>query len=276
MEQTNSSDQELAAIIKHTEKYWVGFDKFNSEDFFSSLWLQSTESTKNRFSANVFTDFVEIFSNIQNRNPEKTISINQLSSHNIGINLLVSSMILEDHFSSRENWNFEKTANKILSNLKSEFPECLNIKPIGSKEMKDNYTEHDGMLDFDTKKANKEFAGAYSGTATTQSFPVRISLPYAMHDHVSNRQSPLTILVHAVLGHAYVFNENTNSSKMKAELKIIEKTLEKSLMSSENIEIELSPLSQVVFKLAACENKKESLPEIIKSLDNKHQNKKTM
>lgn len=222
------TDKELQAIIDYVTQNWDGFDTVDAKEFFSKVWQLSLEKTKNRFNEYAFTDLVEKwnseredYSKWQEAGAKfkekdlRTILIDD-EIKQIPMKILMSTMQLHRYL--RNNWDYEQNVNRIIAEIKEVFPDAKKLKPKGWSELAKNYSEYDGMEEFDDQKAKEEFKGTQFELASSYSFEIRIALPHVMYDDKEQGRKPLEVLVGAVLGHACCVSENNNATKMLKEL----------------------------------------------------------
>jgi hypothetical protein len=219
---------ELKAITQYVTSNWSGFDKIDAEEFFKKAWKLCVEKTKNQIDPYKFTDLVEEWqeeredhsnwkaagSKIKEKDLKSELHDDAIAQ--IPMNILFGTMGLERFL--RNNWDYEKAVNDIIAEVKAEFPEVSRAKPKGWAKLAKDYSDYDGMNEFDKGKAKKEFGGMDSGTAGSFPFEVRVSLAQVMYDDKCQGRKPLEVLIGAMVGHAYVMNQRNNASKVLHEL----------------------------------------------------------
>lgn len=221
------ANNELKAMTNYITNNWDGFDEVNAEKLFTAIWDTCLDKTKNVFDNYGFTDLVQSWSDERRDYNNWKKSGTNISENDFNKQLqndLVNELpmqimfkIMELHSKYRKDWDYEKVEKIITNTIKNDFPESTKLKPKGWEKFKKNYHDYDGMSNFDSAKAKKEFGGMHSGIGCPP-FEVRVALPYVMYDDTNQSRKPLEVLVGAVLTHAYVMNERNNTALMLREL----------------------------------------------------------
>lgn len=251
------SEKELLAITNYVASTWDGFDKVNAPEFFSKIWNDVTTLTKNKFTEHAFHNLVIHIMDEYPAGAEPKIINEKIKPSDLLRSLMIGKSYLSDM--TNQNWDYEKNVNKILVEVKKEFPDAGKLKPKGWSKMAKGYNDYDGMEELDGTELKANFKGMHSGTAGSASFEVRVSLPHVIYDDKCQGRKPLEVLVGAILGHAYVMSEHNNSSKMLTEwVELCNK-----LKTSNSIQHEFKePLNQALYAMIDSEvfdNNPESL-----------------
>ena len=254
-------DKELLAITNYVASTWDGFDKVNAPEFFSKIWNDVTELTKNKFDQHAFHNMVVKLRDDYPSGSEPKLINDKIESSGLVIGIVLGRSSLADIVNG--NWDYEKNVNKILAEVKKEFPDAGKLKPKGWSQMAKGYSDYEGMSDLDHESLRASFKGMDSGTAGASSFEVRVSLPHVMYDDKCQGRKPLEVLVGAMLGHAYVMAEQNNSSKMLTEWVSLMDKLETSNAVQHQFK---EPLNQALYEMIVSEKFEGNNPKVLNIL----------
>lgn len=210
---TINTKKELDAINDYISQTWDGFSNTNINELLSQIWTSAIKKTKNQFSEYLFTDIGELFRSLNDN--QKFIINKKINSSDLGINLILYPNKITRII--RNEWDFEKKVNEIISEISLNFSDLENIHPKGWEKLSENYNDYDGMDNDELYNTTSLFKGTNSNTAGAPSFEIRVSLPHVMYDDKEQGRSPLETLVGSMLGHAYFISENNNGKKIQKE-----------------------------------------------------------
>lgn len=229
--------KELDYLIEFTQKKWS--DNGDLSKIITAIWNSVEPLTVNMFDRYGFIDSTLPWAKQREDSPKWN---NHLSKHEKDLIYIYDAIhsFLRD-FSSSANrlydismkkWNYEKIVKKITSDIKNEFKNTSDIKPIGWEELARNYTNYDGMDEYSRKSQNKDkkaFKGCDSSGSTSFGFPGRTALPYVMYDDKCQGRKPFEVLVGAVLAHVFFVNTHNNTIKILDNLNEMKKEWDKDI-----------------------------------------------
>jgi len=267
-------EKEFNLIKNYIIQTWNGFNKVESDSFFEYIWSSCMQQTQSNFNEYGFTDFIKTWDEERKdydnwKDVESPITkanfINELSKDEV-VKLPAQILIKQMHLRNMLNKNlrYDDVVEELVSEVKAMFPDASKLRPKGWNALKKTYNDFDGMEEFDSEKAKKEFGGMNSGTAGSYPFEIRVSLPYVMYDHISGSEKALNVLVGAIYAHAYALNANNNTSEMLTELsKLKDKYDQPEYYKTPVTEIDFEfkvPLNQELFYMIAKDN-----PNVLKN-----------
>lgn len=226
------SDIEINHLVEFVKNRWS--DTGNLEKVMRSAWEMSEPLTKNFFDQYGFTDFVTNWTDSRENSPkwkisdeEKSLISTYDSIYSFAYSVLISSGKLEKIIS--ENFNYESTVKKMMTELRSQYENTASFKPLGWKELAKNYSDFDGYEEYTKKQEKidkKEFKGANSDSATSGGFHSRVVLHNVMYDDKCQSRKPLDTLVGATLAHRYFVSSHNNTLEIIEELEKVKNFFE--------------------------------------------------
>lgn len=257
-------DHELKAITNYITNTWNGFTDERSSDFFKTVWDTANDLLKNNYDPYLLADFRDSLKLLRN-SPE--FKINGMSSKDFPIYFMLSNSSFKETI--MKDWDYESVVDKIVLEVKKDFPFASKARPINYKNFAKDYEDYKGMSELNSQELKKLFGGMHSGTATSNSFEKRTALPHVMYDDKCQGRKPIVTLVGAMVGHAYLMNEQNNGYKMLEEWLELKKQMRDNPGQDINFEFKL-PLNQALFHVI--KNEGDITPEALKILgivDNK-------
>ena len=225
-------DIEINHLVEFVKKRWS--DNGNLENIMRSAWAMSEPLTKNFFDHYAFTDFVTNWIDSRENSPkwkisdeEKSLISTYDSIYSFAYNVLISSGKLHKIIS--EDFKYESTVNKMMTELRSQYDNTASFKPLGWKELAKNYSDFDGYDEYVKKQEKidkKEFKGANSNSATSGGFHYRVVLHNVMYDDKCQGRKPFETLVGALLAHRYFVSSHNNTLEIMEELEKVKNFFE--------------------------------------------------
>lgn len=200
-------DNEKEAIFDYLKNNWDGFENDEQlKNFINLTFDKSLELNKKIFDEYYFSKYRNtIFNNFLDKN----IKVNNIDLKNY---LTKTLLLIFDFKDEQEEMIINNSYEKKLNILKKEIQNFkLNVKPKGWKELAKNYCDFDGMEDLDIEKLKDEFKGLISSSPSSESFPIRLSLPHVMYSVKCQSETPVSCLLGAIFSHAYDFTKKQSN-----------------------------------------------------------------
>lgn len=267
-EQVNSNlvnpDNELKSITNYITKTWDGFTDEKTNAFFKTVWDTANDLLKNNYDPYLLAEFRDSLKKMRDL-PE--FKINGISSKDFPIYFMLSNSSFKEKI--MKDWDYESVVDNIVLQVKKDFPFASKARPKNYKTMAKDYRDYQGMAELNGKKLKQLFGGMHSGTASSHSFEIRTALPHVMYDDKCQGRKPITTLVGAMVGHAYLMNENNNGYKMLEEWLDLKNKIDNNPGQDIYFEFKM-PLNQALFHVI--KNEGDITPEALEILgiiDNK-------
>lgn len=253
-----SSEHELKAIINYITKTWDGFTDEKTSEFFKTVWDTANDLLKNNYDPYLLAEFRDSLKLLRN-SPE--FKINGMSSKDFPIYFMLSNSSFKEKI--MKDWDYERVVDNIVAEVKNNFPFASKARPKNYKNFAKDYEDYKGMAELNSKELKELFGGMDSGTATSHSFEKRTALPHVMYDDKCQGRKPIVTLVGAMVGHAYLMNENNNGYKMLSEWLELKKKIRDNPGQDIDFEFKL-PLNQALFHVI--KNESDITPEALQIL----------
>lgn len=217
----NSKDKidtnlELQHLTQHIKDTWVNIP--NLDEVMKLAWDIALDKTKHMFDHYGFLDIIEDIQNSRKKSNQWKLPKDELAFissydavYELGHELLLGSSQLERII--MRDWNYSNVCHEIESAIKTQY-DIKKLKPLGWSKLSKNYSEYDGMEEYDQEAIDKKFNGINSGGVASGGFTVRTSLPQVMYDDKEQGRKPFHTLVGAIIGHAYAVSKRNTTLEM--------------------------------------------------------------
>ena len=215
---------ELQHLIEHIKDSWENVSDL--ESIMTIAWTISLEKTKHMFDQYSFFEITEKIEE-KRKDPKKWSHLPKEyldyiptydAIYKIGRDLIMGSSQL-DRIIMRD-WKYENVCTEIEKAIKETY-DIKKLKPIGWTKLSKNYSDFDGMEEYDQKSVNKKFKGIDSGGPVSGNFTYRTSLAQVMYDDKCQGRKPFNTLVGSIVAHAYAVSKRNNTIEMINDIKCI-------------------------------------------------------
>jgi len=123
------------------------------------------------------------------------------------------------------DWDYSDFINLVQKDCKVKFNGLTKLKPNTYKEFTKDYSAFSGMEEYADSQQQideDEFDAVDSGTASSFSFPVQISLPHVAYDDIHQGRHPLYTLICAIATQGMVGAQKSNDAELKHLISLID------------------------------------------------------
>ena len=121
--------------------------------------------------------------------------------------------------------DFSKDMKALISFVKARWEGLSRLKPKGYKEFCKDYEDYQGMEDESLEDDVKKFKSFDDGTASSFSFPIKVSLPHVAYDDICQGRKPFEVLLSAFMSHGHargkVFGKHDAINSLKSKLSYV-------------------------------------------------------
>lgn len=118
-------------------------------------------------------------------------------------------------------WDYERQARRVAGDVQRAFPWTTDIKPNGWEQMRRDYSDYQGMNDWDAKTSRAEFEG-HEFAVRAPDLVSATALPNVMYDDVNQGRSAAYTFVSAIFSHCLSLTEHNNTVGMLQELEALQ------------------------------------------------------
>ncbi len=145
--------------------------------------------------------------------------------------------------------NFEDNAKTLYSKIKSLYPKYSLAKPKGWALLRKNYSDYDGMEEYDPEPDYDKFRGFDTRGNSASHFTYRIATPYIMYDNICQGRPRALALVNAIYSHFLCLYHHQHKLELSSALDALGLHTDNKLLFDLNKESD-NKLVQILIKIA--------------------------